>query len=117
MSDKIVKFPDKKMEAIFPTSVEESIDHVAQIRKEYCDEVGSDAFDAVLSVVNNYGLTLRTNQVFIKDAVFLEEAIKAFIYRIKKLEHPFHEIAESTITISDELRSEIEERLNDNYTN
>jgi hypothetical protein len=111
---KILKFPEIKSEAGFPTSIEESLEHVEEIRKHYCDEISSDVFDAALTVINNYGLSVRANDIFIKDAVFLEEAIKAFVYRFKRIHHPMHEIIEQTITISDELKQEIQETIDDN---
>jgi uncharacterized protein YllA (UPF0747 family) len=111
---KVLKFPEFKGEATFPTSIQESLEHVEEVRKQYCEEISSDVFDAALTVINNYGLTVKANEIFIKDAVFLEEAIKAFVYRFKRLHHPLHEIIEQTITISDELQSEIHEKIDEN---
>ena len=104
-----------KNEAGFPASVQESIDHIESVRKNYCDEVSSDVFDAALSVVNNYGLRIKSDDIFIKDAVFLEEAIKAFVYRFKRIEHPMHDIIDNIITISDEMEQEIQDKIDENF--
>ena len=104
-----------KNEAGFPASVQESIDHIESVRKNYCDEVSSDVFDAALSVVNNYGLRIKSDDIFIKDAVFLEEAIKAFVYRFKRVEHPMHDIIDNIITISDEMEQEIQDKIDENF--
>jgi hypothetical protein len=50
----------------------------------------------------------RTNEDHIKDIVFLEEAIKAVVYRYKKLPHDFHKIAEDVVNISEEAQQEID---------
>jgi len=115
MSKKIIKFPEMKGEAGFPASIQESIDHIESVRKNYCDEISSDVFESALSIINNYGLRIKSDDIFIKDAVFLEEAIKAFVYRFKRLEHPMHEVIDNIITISDEMEKEIQDKIDENF--
>jgi hypothetical protein len=115
MSKKIIKFPEMKGEAGFPASIQESIDHLESVRKSYCDEISADVFDSALTVVHNYGLRIKSDDIFIKDAVFLEEAIKAFVYRFKRLDHPMHEVIDNIITISDEMEKEIQDKIDENF--
>jgi hypothetical protein len=101
MTDNLVKFPNKPTQ-VFPSTQEESFKRLEEVRQEFCDEVTSDVLDAMIAVLNSYGFTIKTEHNHVKDIVFLEEAIKALTYRFKKLEHPLHEIIESTISIKDE---------------
>jgi hypothetical protein len=97
MSENIVDFPKKITDNFI--SKEQSLQHIEEIRKEYCNEIASDALEAVMSVVNNYGLQSKEDQPHIKDIIFVEEAIKALTYRYKRLTHPLHDIIESTVSL------------------
>lgn len=102
MTENIVDFP-KKIPENFPHNIQESVEHIEAVRRDYCDEISADAFEAIISVINNYGLqAVKLNDEYIKDVVFLEETIKAFVYRYKKLHHPFHDIIDASITLPDE---------------
>ena len=105
MTENIVKFPKKPFES-FPANIEESVAHIETIRKDYCDEVSADVFEAALSVVHNYGFSTRTDEDnYIKDLIFLEETIKAFVYRYKHLHHQFHDMIEHAITMPGEIKT------------
>ena len=99
MTENIVNFPSKGLE-MFPSSVEESLDHIQSVRQEYCDEVADDVFEAMASVLSTYGFVVRMNEGHIKDFTFAEETIKALVYRYKRISHPF--------TISDEVKEDLE---------
>jgi hypothetical protein len=98
--DKVINFP-KKPNQIFPSTQEESIKCLQNVRQEFCEEVTVDVLDAVTAVLSNYGFIIRNEENHIKDIIFLEEAIKALTFRFKKLEHPLHEIIEATISVKD----------------
>jgi len=108
--DNVIDFPKKSFES-FPTSEQHSVEHLEAVRAEYCDSIVSDALDAVIGIFNSYGFTLRPDRTSIKDTVFLEESMKAFIYRQKHLDHPFHNIIESAISLPDELEKQIDEKV------
>ncbi len=48
------------------------------------------------------------NEGHIKDFTFAEETIKALVYRYKRISHPFHDIIDNVITISDEVKEDLE---------
>ena len=106
MKENILEFPKKNQET-FPSSIEESILHITAVRQEYCDEIHADVMDAVVNILNSYGLVIKSEEDFIKDYVFVEEGLKALIYRHKRLPHQFHEITDAVITLTDEAKSEI----------
>lgn len=106
MTDNIVSFPNKS-ESSFPTSIEESLDHIIAVRTDYCDEVSNDIMDAINAVMSSYGLLVKPEEAHIKDYVFLEEAIKAAVYRHKRLYHGFHDIIDATITLTPEAEKEL----------
>lgn len=110
--DNIINFPKQSFEQ-FPLSEQQSVEHLETIRAEYCDAVVQDTFDGIIGILNSYGFILKPDKGSIKDIVFLEEALKAFVYRQKHLEHPFHEIIESVITLPDEDQKKAEEKIKD----
>lgn len=91
-----------------PSSIEESIDHLVAVRQDYCDEVCEDVLEAVTSVLHSYGFNIKSQENYIKDFVFLEEAVKAMLYRYKKIPHGMHEVIEATITMTSEASEELE---------
>lgn len=110
---KVIKFPEKNSEAGNSASLEDTITQIEEVRKMFCDEVSSDVFEAALAIVGNYGLSMKSDMSYIKAAVFMEEAIKAYVYKLKNIHHPMHDVVEKTITVSDELEKEIEEKLDE----
>jgi hypothetical protein len=116
MTENVVNFPNKTVE-MFPANLQESIDHLHSVRQEYCDEVSDDVFEAMAGVLGAYGMGVRMDESHIKDYTFLEEAIKALVYRYKRIVHPFHEIIDNVITISDEVKSDLEEKKNQQEKN
>jgi len=114
MTDNVILFPSKNPTQIFPASVEESIDHIDEVRKDYCDEVCEDAIEAVFSVFSSYGIFVKPDEDSIKNIVFMEESIKSLLYSIKKVPHAFQEIAQSCVTIDGDARAAMEELIEEN---
>ena len=114
--DNVIEFPKKTAE-IFPANLDESFDHIEDVRRQYCDEVSADIMEAAFSVLSSYGLTVNPNEDTIKQIVFLEEAIKAMVYTTKRLQHPFHNLAEQAITLSEDAKQELEELIDGNLLN
>ena len=109
---KILNFPNK-IDVNFPSTAEEAQDLITEVRKTYCDEVGTDALDAALTVFANYGIQVRPSGTAIKDLVFLEEAVKAVLYRNKNIPHPFHEMIEKSIVLPEDAEAKIDELIKD----
>lgn len=108
----IIQFPNKTgFDGVFPDTEE----HLMQVRQDFCDEVVSDVMDAVTAVVASFGFNGAVTQESIKDIVFIEEALKAFTYRFKGLEHSLHPIIDQTITITDDAKKHLES-LEDNIS-
>lgn len=112
---KILNFPNIS-DSNFPSTNEEAQEQVNEVRRNYCDEVGTDALDATLTVFMNYGIQVRPNGTAIKDLVFLEEAIKAVLYRNKNIPHPFHEMIEKAIVLPEETEASIEQAIKEQNT-
>lgn len=112
----VIEFPKKTVET-FPANLDESFDHIEDVRRQYCDEVSADIVEAAFSVLSSYGLTVKPDETSIKQIVFLEEAIKAMVYSTKRLPHPFHNIAEQAITLSEEAMDELQEIIDSNQLN
>ena len=110
MTENLVKFPRSNSDTQFPTNIEESLDHIIAVRMDYCDEVANDIMDAVNAVMSSYGITVKPEESHIKDYVFLEEAIKAALYRHKRLHHGFHDIIDATISLSPEAEEELQKK-------
>lgn len=104
----VLEFPAKNTSSNFPISVEQSIEHIMEVRQHFCDEVSSDILEAAIGVFTSYGLNLKADENTVKHVIFLEEAIKALVYSAKNLNHPFQEIAEEAVTLETDAKKELE---------
>lgn len=111
--DNIIQFPSKP-KSPFPNSLEQSLDHVEEVRRTYCDEVTADAFEAVFSVLTSYGLTIKPYEQVVKTVVFLEEAIRSMVYTTKDLDHTFQDLAEAAITLEEDAKKELDRIIEEN---
>jgi hypothetical protein len=85
-----------------PVTKKQARSRINMIRKEYCDEISSDVFQAIISHLNSYGVIFRESDDHTKDLVFLEESLKSFIYRSKGIKHNFHKMAENAVELKNE---------------
>ena len=111
--DNIIQFPSKP-KSPFPNNLEQTLDHVEQVRRTYCDEVTADAFEAVFAVLTSYGLTIKPVENVVKSVVFLEEAIRAMVYTTKDLEHSFQDLADAAITLEADAKKELDRIIEEN---
>lgn len=109
---KIINFP-QKTDSTFPSNDEEAQAHLAEVRQQYCDEISNDAMDAALSVIVNYGVYIKPVGPAVKDLVFLEEALKAILYRNKNIVHPFHDMIEKAIVMPEDTQEKNDDKLKD----
>jgi hypothetical protein len=107
--DNIIQFPVKNSTKGFPNNLEQSYEHIEEVRRDYCDEISADIMEAVLGVLASYNISVLPDESVVKNVVFLEETVKALVYSTKKLEHPFQDIAQQAITLTDEARDELKE--------
>ena len=113
MTDNVIQFPAKNIANIFPLTIEQSLEHLDEVRKDYCDEVAEDAVEAVFSVLTSYGIHVKPDENAIKYIVFMEEAIKSLLYSVKKLPHGFQEVAQVSITINDDAKEEMDRLISE----
>jgi uncharacterized 2Fe-2S/4Fe-4S cluster protein (DUF4445 family) len=106
----VLNFPKNNNNDIFPSNLDESYTHIEQVRRNFCDEVSGDVMEAVFSVINNYGIHVDVDEETVKNIVFMEESIKSLLYKMKKVQHPFHEIANTSISLNDDAIKYIEEK-------
>lgn len=107
--DNIIQFPVKNNTNSFPINVEQSYDHIEEVRRDYCDEVSADIMEAITSVLSSYNLSILPDENVVKNVVFMEETVKALVYSTKKLYHPFQDLAQQAITLTDDARNELKE--------
>ena len=100
--DNIIQFPAKNK-----NSLEHSIEHIEEVRRNYCDEVTSDIMEAALSVLSSYGLTVHADEQSVKSVIFVEEAIRALVYTTKNLDHQFQSLADIAVTLEVDAKKEL----------
>lgn len=110
---KVINFP-QKIDSIFPTTSEEADEHIKDVRTKYCEEITSDVLDGLVSVLLSYGVHLKPQGNSVKDIIFLEESIKAVLFRTKGIEHPFHDMIDKSIVLPDEAEEKIKETIKEN---
>jgi hypothetical protein len=57
------------------------------------------------------GLFSDIEELNIRDAIFLEETIRAVVYRYKNIDHSFHEIIDDVISMPDDEDEEDEDEV------
>ena len=113
MDNNVIKFPQKTSTDRFPISLEQSYEHIENVRRDYCDEVCADVMEAAFSVLASYGLTVKPNEENVRQIVLVEEAIKAMVYSTKNLHHSFQDLAETLITLTPQAQIDIKEFVDD----
>jgi len=83
-----------------PVTKKQARSRINSIRKEYCDEICDDVFQALIVHLNSYGVSFRQTDEHTKDLVFLEESLKSFVYRSKGINHNFQKIAEEAVSLN-----------------
>lgn len=109
--DNIIQFPVKNTSKVFPNNIDQSYDHIEEVRRDYCNEVSADIMDAILGILSSYSISVLPNESVVKNVVFLEETVKSLVYSTKKIYHPFQEMAAQTITLTEDARDELKEIL------
>jgi hypothetical protein len=98
----IIKFPRVLDPSTNPTSEEERIQIVSNLRRDLSDDITDDIMQAIIGLFVTYGLFTSTDELNIKDAIFLEETIKAAVYRYKGIDHKFHTLIDDIVLLPGE---------------
>jgi len=107
--DNVIQFPKNNASRSFPVNIDQSYEHIEEVRRDYCEEVTSDIIEAMLGVASSYNINITPDETSVKNLVFVEEAVKALVMSSKKLYHPFQDLAQNTITLTDDAREELKE--------
>lgn len=111
--DNIIQFPQKQ-NSPFPNSEQQSLEHIDEVRRSYCDEVTADAIEALFSVMSSYGLRAKPDELSIKTIVFLEESVRSMIYATKDLNHTFQDLADVAIVLDNDAKKELDRIIEEN---
>jgi hypothetical protein len=95
----VLQFPNKNT---LPSTVEEAKEKLLEVRSRFALDISSDIFETVVSEMMNYGIKVRTDDIYQKDLVFLAESLNSILLRYVGGKHDFQEIAEKLINIEDE---------------
>jgi hypothetical protein len=99
----VLQFPKKHD---LPSTVEEAKEKLLEVRSRFALDISSDIFETVVSEMMNYGIKVRTDDIYQKDLVFLAESLNSILLRYVGGKHDFQEIAEKLINIEDENATE-----------
>jgi hypothetical protein len=99
----VLQFPKKHD---LPSTVEEAKEKLLEVRSRFALDISSDIFETVVSEMMNYGIKVRTDDIYQKDLVFLAESLNSILLRYVGGKHDFQEIAEKLINIEDEDATE-----------
>ena len=99
----VLQFPKKHD---LPSTVEEAKEKLLEVRSRFALDISSDIFETVVSEMINYGIKVRTDDIYQKDLVFLAESLNSILLRYVGGKHDFQEIAEKLINIEDEDATE-----------
>lgn len=99
----VLKFPKNNN---LPSTTEEAKEKLLEVRSRFALDISSDIFETVVSEMMNYGIKVRTDDIYQKDLVFLAESLNSILLRYVGGKHDFQEIAEKLINIEDEEESD-----------
>ena len=95
----VLQFPKKND---LPSTAEEAKERLLEVRSRFALDISTDIFETVISEMMNYGIKVRTDDIYQKDLVFLAESLNSILLRYVGGKHDFQEIAEKLINIEDE---------------
>ena len=102
----VLQFPNKNM---LPSTTEEAKERLLEVRSRFALDISTDIFETVISEMMNYGIKVRTDDIYQKDLVFLAESLNSILLRYVGGKHDFQEIAEKLINNEDEEEDDKEE--------
>jgi hypothetical protein len=103
-----IHFLKRNMDEQHLKNVDDSINYIKDVRKEFSNEVTDFAMEQTIACIKQFGALSDGGRCKTQDFILLENAIQAIIYRYYNLEHPLHPITDDMFVIEDE-ESEDEE--------
>lgn len=102
MTDNIIPFP-KGSSTATATEQDEATKKLIEGRESIAAQVGEDCFDILLNAFQQYRIykSVDLDETAQKDLFALNEIITAVIFRQNGLVHPFQEIIDSAIKVTD----------------
>lgn len=102
-TDNVIPFPKGNPSSI-STEKEEATKNLIEGREAIAGQVSEDLFDIVLNALQQYRVykTTDLDETSQKDLFALQEMIGAVVFRQNNLVHPFQEIIDSSIRVTDD---------------
>jgi hypothetical protein len=107
LMENVIQFPRVINGLSSPLSQEERSEIISNLRKEVSDEICDDIMQNVINFIVNCGLI--SSELIVRDAIFLEETIKAVVYRYKNIPHQFHSLIDDVIVMPEDMENEDDE--------
>lgn len=109
MNDNIIPFPRDFNINADPVTKEQKDAMISSLRQEMSDEITDDLVQMIINLYHNYGLYVTPENINIKDCIFMEEVIRASVYRYKGIPHFLHEMIDDIVTLPDEIEDDDED--------
>ena len=98
----VINFPRYITKETNPTTELEYIQVTGKLRESLSDEITDTIMQSCVNMLFTNGLFSDIEELNIRDAIFLEETIRAVVYRYKNIDHSFHEIIVDVISMPDD---------------
>ena len=107
----VINFPRYITKETNPTTELEYIQVTGKLRESLSDEITDTIMQSCVNMLFTNGLFSDIEELNIRDAIFLEETIRAVVYRYKNIDHSFHEIIDDVISMPDDEDEEDEDEV------
>lgn len=111
MTSNIINFPRYITKKTNPTTEMEYIQVTGKLRESLADDITDTMMQACVNMLFTHGLFSDIEDLDIRDAIFLEETIRAVVYRYKNLDHMFHPVIEELIEMPDDDDEEDDDEI------
>jgi hypothetical protein len=105
--ENIIQFPRNINKFAHPVSEQERSEIILDLRRDLSDEISEEIMQLVVN--NLIAVGLINPEMIVRDAIFLEETIKAIVYRYKNVPHQFHSLIDDIIIMPDDEDEENED--------
>ena len=98
----VINFPRYITKNANPVNEKEYSQVLGKLRESVSDEITDTMMQSNINMLYMNGLFSNIDDLDVRDAIFLEETIRAVVYRYKNIDHPFHEIIDDVIGMPDD---------------
>lgn len=116
MTSNIINFPRYITKETNPITQDEYIQVTGKLRESLADDITDTMMQACVNMMFTNGLFSDLEDLNIRDAIFLEETIRAVVYRYKNLDHMFHPVIEELIELPDDDDEDEDETVKKDLT-